>query len=178
MYSCGSLHCPQHLMEHSSEHSGAKEAAAFNGRMSLSSRALLTMHFHFRTLFFPIFKKYVAYKREGGQLKHCQNNILFREDFFPYKKGKKIELGVGGHKHTYFYLIVFTNISDSTRWKHPSRHNALVWTHMLPSNTTNRQGKSPITKIQGKLMNYCSKYVISFSLSLDKKVRIHVFLYI
>ena len=79
---------------------------------------------------------------------------------------------------TYFYLIVFTNISDSTRWKHPSRQNALVWTHMLPSNTTNRQGKSLITKIQGKLMNYCSKYVISFSLSLDKMVCIHVILYI
>ena len=72
--------------------SDAKEAAAFNGRMSLSSRVLLTMHFHFRTLFFPIFKKHVAYKREGGQLKHCQNNILFREVFFPYKKGKKMNL--------------------------------------------------------------------------------------
>ena len=91
---CGSLNCPQHLMEQSSDHSDAKEAAAFNGRMSLSSRALLTMHFHFRTLFFPIFKKYVAYKREGGQLKHCQNNLLFREVFFPFKKGKKTEFGV------------------------------------------------------------------------------------
>ena len=56
MYTCGSLHCPQHLMEHSSEHSDAKEAAAFNGRMSLSSRALLTIHFLFRT-FFSHFQK-------------------------------------------------------------------------------------------------------------------------
>ena len=75
---CGSLNCPQHLMEQSSDHSDAKEAAAFNGRMSLSSRALLTMHFHFRTLFFPIFKKICSLQEGGGSIKALPKQHTFQ----------------------------------------------------------------------------------------------------
>ena len=78
MYTCGSLHCPQHLMEQSSEHSDAKEAAAFNGRMSLSSRALLTMHFHFQTLFFPYFQKICSLQEGGGSIKALPKQPSFQ----------------------------------------------------------------------------------------------------